>query len=72
MKLISLEKFRSENESSILNLKKASEICGGYEPADSTTIVEKESTGGAGGNTDCRDRYYNDAGGLTLDTGGYF
>lgn len=65
MKLISLEKFRLENESSILDLKKATEICGGYEPADSCHYVEQESTDGMG-DTDCEDRMYNDAGGLIM------
>lgn len=64
MKLISMEKFRSENESSVLHLKKTSEICGGYEPADSSNYTEKESTNNGGWETDCQNRMYNDAGGL--------
>nr|WP_288935708.1 hypothetical protein [uncultured Allomuricauda sp.] len=66
MKLISLEKFHSENESSILDLKKASEIFGGYEPADSSNYTEKESTDGGGAETDCENHVYNDAGGKIL------
>lgn len=67
MKLLSLEKFRSQNESSILNLKKISEISGGFEPADSSNYVEKESTDNGGfGDTDCENRMYNDAGGLIM------
>ena len=72
MKLISLEKFRSENKSSILDLKKASEIFGGYEPADSSNYTETENTASpTPGDSDCQDRVYNDAGGLIL-TGGIY
>lgn len=67
MKLISLEKFRSENESSILNLKKASEISGGDPPGGNSQYTEKESTDNGGAETDCVNIVYNDAGGKILD-----
>ena len=70
MKLISIEKFRSENKSSILDLKKTTDVYGGDPPGlvDSTQHQEHQSTQAiGGGDTDCQDRWVNDAGGVIID-----
>lgn len=69
MKLTSLKTFLSENESSILDLKKAASTYGAYEPADSSQYLEGSSTNPitSGGDTDCVDTWYNDAGGKIMD-----